>query len=135
MGIINKLFGPSKLQEEFNKSLSLKWQLIISSTDNAEFYVNQTAIRKKNSLTTLHFDFDNKLLFIKGDLFKEIIFNDCFEISRVNYLANDLEIYLSGIGDLNKIVMKCIIYRNYILFQGTLSNWHCKISNIIVIGH
>ena len=135
MSLISKLFGPSKIQEEFQKSISLKLRLIISSINEIEFSIKQTQIKKKNSLTTILFDFESSLLFIQGDLFEELFDDTCFQIARINNFPDAPEICLSTIDSSDIIVMKCIAHRNDILFQGTLANWHCIISSNVQISH
>lgn len=135
MEVISKLFGPSKLQEEFQKSITLKLLLIISSINEIEFSIRDIQLKKKNSTTNIIFDFSSNLLFIKGDLFEELTKDTCFLISRINKLSDTTEIFISRIGSSNLIIMKCLIYRNSISFQGTLENWHCEISKDIKISH
>jgi len=135
MVVISKFFGPSKLQEEFKKSITLKLRLIISSINEIEFSIRETQLKKKNSTTSILFDFATNLLFIRGDLFEELTNDTCFIIARINKLTYATEIYLSRVGSSDIIIMKCLIYRNSILFQGTLENWHCKISSNIQISH
>ncbi len=133
--MFTKIFGPSRLQEEFQKSINLKLRLIVSSIKEIEFSIRQTQLKKKNSLTNILIDFENEVLIIQGDLFEELFNETFFQIVKINNLAEPLEIFLSNNVASEIIVMKCIVYRNYILFQGTLDNWHCKISNNIQISH
>ena len=133
--MITKLFGPSRLQEEFQKSIILKLQLIISSINEIEFSIRQIQLKKKNSLTNILIDFEKELLIIQGDLFEELFDETCFQLARINHFTEPTEIFLSHRNSSEIIVMKCIIYRNHILFQGTLDDWHCKISNNIQISH
>ncbi len=135
MGVLFKLFGSSKLQEEFQKSMSLRLPLIISSINDIEFTFKQTQLRKKNCSTKILFDFENNLLFIRGNLFEELFDETSFQITRASNLSGIIEIFISPAHSSDVIVMKCIVYRNDILFQGTLENWDCKISNHFQISH
>jgi hypothetical protein len=135
MGLINKVFGLSKLQEEFRKSRILELKLEITSIEEIEFSINGNQIKKLNSLTNIIFDFENQILFISGDLFEELFDNSFFYISSIIDILDTMEIYISLINSNDVIFMKCIVYRNHILFQGNLSNWNCKISKRIKISH
>ncbi|MBO0329741.1 hypothetical protein [[Muricauda] lutisoli] len=133
--MIRKLFGPSKLQEEFQKSISLQLRLIISSIDEMEISIKQSQIKKKNSLTKIIFNFETNIFLIQGDQFEEVFNDTRFQIVRIDNLPDVTEIYLSEIDSSDIIVIKCIVYRNYILFQGALENWHFKISSSVQISH
>jgi hypothetical protein len=134
MNLINKMFGPSKIQEEFQKSIALKLHLNISEIDKAEFTIQGNQISKKNSNTSASFDFNSNMLIFSGDWFDEIFNDFIFDIVRIEKTNKFCEIYLSR-GDSRDIVMKCLIYRSHILFQGILENWSFKISGNFKISH
>lgn len=133
--MITKLFGQSRLQEEFKKSILLKLQLLIHSISEIEVSQNQNSIVKRNSFTNILFNFNESSLTIQGDSLKDVLSEDHFQIVRVNNDSEPCEIFLSDIYSTDIIVMKFTIYRNYILIEGTLDNWHCKISKNINISH
>jgi hypothetical protein len=133
--MLTKLFGQSRLQEEFKKSILLKLQLLIDSISEIVVSQNQNSIIIKNSLTSIHFDFKQNTLIIKGDSFAHILNENYFMIARIDDHAEPCEIFLSNFYNTDIIIMKFSIYRNSILIEGTLSNWHCKISNDVNISH
>ncbi len=133
--MITKLFGQSRLQEEFKKSILLKLQLLIDSISDIEMSQNLNSLTFRNSLTSIFFDFKNNTLTIKGDSFLHVLNEKYFLISRIDDHAEPCEIYLSNYYNTDIILMKFSIYRNHILIEGTLSNWHCKISKDVKISH
>jgi hypothetical protein len=134
MGFLTKHLGPSKLEENFKKAISLKWELKIALINNAEVQLNQTTIKKSNNLTNFYFNFEEKELLIEGNLFEDIINSNYFKVVRINNQSDKLEIYLSLSDELDVIFMKCSVHRKYILFEGTLSNWNCRVvdNNILL---
>lgn len=133
--MLTKLFGQSRLQEEFRKSIILKLQLIIDSIREIEISQNQNSLIIKNSLTSIFFDFKQNTLMIKGDSLSQVLNENYFRIARIDDHSEPCEIFLSNLYNSEVIVMKFAIYRNYILIEGTLSNWHCKISKDVNIFH
>jgi hypothetical protein len=133
--MITKLFGQSRLQEEFKKSILLKLQLLIDSISEIEVSRNQQRLTIRNSLTSFFFDFNQNTLTIKGDSFNNVLNDNYFLITRIDDHTEPCEIFFSNFYNTDIIIMKLSIYRNYILFEGTLSNWHCKISKDINITH
>jgi hypothetical protein len=135
MRILNKFFGSSKIQEEFQKSIMLKIPLIISAIDKIEFTFKGNQISKRNSEVVILFEFLSSQLVIEGEFIDEIINENHFIINRIESLNDTPEIFISKIEFPDVIVMKCIIYRNYILFQGTLENWSFKVYDNFRISH
>lgn len=129
MSFLSKHFGPSKLEEDFKKAISLKWELKIALINTVQIQLNQTLIKKSNNQASFYFNFEDKQLFVDGNVFEEVINSNYFNIARINNQTDRLEIYLSLNDELDMIFMKCSIYRKYILFEGTLSNWNCSLSD------
>ena len=135
MNFINKLFGSSKIQEEFQKSIALNIPLIIYSIDRIEFTIKNNQLSKRNCPTAMVFDFSTNQLIIQGDFFNEIINGNHFIIMRIENINDTPEFFISQTGFSDVIVMKCIVYRKYILFQGTLKNWSFKVFDDFKISH
>jgi hypothetical protein len=133
--MLTKLFGRSRLQEEFKKSILLKLELIIDSIGEIEVSQNQNSIIIKNSLTSIFFDFKQNTLSIKGDSLSQVLNENEFRIARIEDHSEPCEIFLSNLYNSEVIVMKFSIFRNYILIEGTVSFWHCKISKDVNIFH
>ena len=133
MGFLSKHLGPSKLEENFKKAISLKWELKIALTSAEQVQINQTVIKKYNNLTNFYFNFGEKELFIEGNIFEEVINSNYFKIARINNQTDRLEIYFSLNDKLDLIIMKCSVYRKNILFEGTLSNWNCSLQDINIL--
>lgn len=137
MGILSKYFGPSKLEEDFKKAISLKWVLIIEPIGAVYVQKDQITIKKSNALLNFQFNFKDRYLLIQGDFFEEDTRENQFKISHIINQNDKLEIYYSSFDDTSLILVKCIINREYILLERTLSNWHCKLfyHNIMLTNH
>jgi hypothetical protein len=133
--MLTKLFGQSRLQEEFKKSILLKLDLLIFSIEEIEVVINGIGIRKMNSLSNIHFDFKYNSLKIQGDFLRDCINDDYFHMARIQSDSEPYVILLSNFNAPEIIKMKVTIFRSYLLFEGTLDNWHCKLSKDIKISH
>ena len=134
MSFLSKHFGPTKLEENFKKAVSLKWELKIALISPVELQINQTMIKKNNSLTNFYLNFKENQLFVDGNIFEDVINSNYFKIVRINNQIDRLEIYLSLYDELDVIFIKFSVHRSYILFEGTLSNWNCRLfeNNILI---
>jgi hypothetical protein len=133
--MLTKLFGQSRLQEEFKKSILLKLELLIFSIQEIEVVINGNSIRKMNSLSNIHFDFKCNSLKIEGDFLKDCLNEDFFQIATVQSDSEPYEILLSNSINPEIITAKVRIFRSYLLIEGTLENWYCKLSKDIKISH
>jgi hypothetical protein len=130
MSFLNKLIGSSKFQEEFTKCIGFNWTLIISNIIGLEYTKNGNTIKSNYNQSCLLFDFDLKELFIAGDIVDEVYGGKKhFVIVREETINSEIIFYFSFLENKNMIVMKCTVMRSNLLFEGTLSNWTCKIPN------
>ena len=128
MGLMNKLIGSSKFQEEFTKCIGFNWTLTISNIVGLEYSKNGNTMISNYNQSCLLFDFDLKELFIAGDIIDEIFRGEKhFVISKEENINSKIVFYFSLLENKNTIVMKCTVMRSHLLFEGTLSNWVCKI--------
>ncbi len=126
MSLFTKIFGPSKLQYEFQKACSLNWFVIVKNMQELEFSFSNSAVVQNFTNSLLIFDFTNNNLLIKGDIVSEVFnMNSCFQIIKNEYKDGDLVIYL-GADDSNEF-FSCRILRNSIQFDETRNNWYAKL--------
>ena len=127
MGLFSKVFGPSQFQSEVQKANSLQWFLIINNIRELEFSFGNSFAKQNFTSSILIFDFSSGILLIKGDLVTEVFnYQGEFQIIKHQFIDGDLVFYLSMLADIN-IVMTCIVKRDYLLFEGTRSNWYAKL--------
>jgi hypothetical protein len=125
MSLISKIFGISKLQEEFKKAISLRWHLAIKDIQEFTCKIDQNTLKINEAISHLYFDFRNNLFSIHGNLSKEL-FN-----SESNYQIKSIENnenIIMSISSCNKpdiLIMKVRISRNKIELIGTLKNFFC----------
>ena len=127
MGLFSKLFGPSKLQEEFQKALALKWLLTVKNIQALEYSFNNSLVLNNFSGSVLVFDFYNSQLLMEGELVSDVFnMNSIFQIVKNKIEDSTLVFYLSEI-DTNEISLTCTISRDYIQFDSTRRDWHAKL--------
>lgn len=129
----SEVFGQSSMQENFNKSNSLQWELIVNGFDFFEYSFNGSTINKKNISSVLIFDFSNNKLIIQGDIARDA-FTEGFVFNIVKKINQGIEPEYELIEENNKYRLKFIVKRNYLLFENVSSYWNCKISKNIIIN-
>ena len=128
MGFINKLFSSSRLQEDFMRCVGLDWVLVIENIHGLEYSIGQNVYRNNYDNSVLIFNFKSDELIVNGKITEDVFNNkEHFRIKRPYPLTTEPEFLFYSIDDLSKVVMKCQVYRNYLLFEGTLVNWSCKL--------
>ena len=110
------------------RCVGLNWLLVIENIHGLEYSVGHNVYRNNFDNSTLIFDFKSDELFVKGKITEDVFSNKGhFLIKRPYPLKTEPEFLFYSVDDLSKAVMKCKVNRNYLLFEGTLVNWSCKL--------
>jgi len=129
MGIIGKIFGASKLQDEFKKAISLKCKICVFKSD-VSCYNNNISISKREIISSLFIDFKNGVVHVSSDVIDEIpCKQDFYKIIRIDNNIEKISIHLSNIMTPSVFESTLHVHRNYLILEGNLSNWSCKINN------
>jgi hypothetical protein len=130
--MLAKLFGQSSIQENFNKSDSLKWILEINAFDYFEYLFGDSVVNKKNLLSILIFDFKLNLFTIDGDIARDA-FQNIKKYKIINKSNLGLEPEYTLIDENNVRQIKLSVKRKYLHFESLNSNWNCKIKGDIIL--
>jgi hypothetical protein len=129
MGLFNKIFGPSEFQLEFQKAHSLKWFLAVKNINSVEYTYRNSKVKNSFLSSIIIFDFENDFIHLRGDIIPEVFdYQEIFQIVKHTLVEGELIFYISPVYD-NEIVMKCIVRRDYILFEATRRHWIASINS------
>ena len=127
MNFLNKLIGSSKFQEEFTKCIGFQWTLAVENFSGIEYTRKQSTIRSNFNKSSLLFDFELNELLIVGDLISEVFEGTKHYVITKKEVINSEHIFLFSKFENDNVIMKCTVRRYELFFEGTLTNWSCKI--------
>lgn len=127
MGFISKVFGISKLEEEFKKAISLQWCLGVDNIRNYSFTFEGNTLKVSDEPSSLVFDFENLLIKVDGSLSLELFNGETFFVISKLENGEIISMDISKIDDTSTVFMKIKVNRNNLEFIGTLKNWNATI--------
>ncbi|MEP7371947.1 MAG: hypothetical protein ABI675_01080 [Chitinophagaceae bacterium] len=130
MNFLSKIFGLSKLEEEFKKAIGLTWIISIENITKVQFYFRGNILQFGSEGNTLLFNFLNCELLISGRISEEIFQGQThFYIKQIINNPDEILMFLGPSNENQISTAKCRVNRNHISFEGTLDNWHCKLTS------
>ncbi len=124
MSFIIKVFGMSKLEEEFKKAISIRWCLGIENIWSYSYTFEGTTLNVNDEVSSLVFDFENLVMSVNGSLSLELFNSETlFTVNKVEH-GEIISMNISKIGDTSTVIMRIKVNRNSLEFIGTLKNWY-----------